>query len=161
MKYIFGTAIVIAPHTTSSPVTQNTSASVGVNEIISFTITDNGGAAGVEFGGINPNTQDNNATPNPAVNLTAQKETNVAVNVSTNGDNFISGANTLNAGNATYNDQNNAGNSTQLTTSFAFWYQAANTNADQTRSVFYWIDIPLDQPAGDYASTFRFKAEKA
>lgn len=152
-----------------SPVESSAAATVGVNEFISFTITDLG-AAGIGFGDFNPGTANNSAVPNPAVNLTTENETNIQVFVRLKGNNFVSGANILNANSVIYDDDSTLGQgaetgNAQLNLQTAYpggaWYNAPNTASDQITQVFYFVSIPVDQAAGDYSSTFFFQAARS
>ena len=153
-----------------APVESSAAATVGVNEFISFTITDLG-AAGIGFGDFNPGTANNSAVPNPAVNLTVENETNIQVFARLKGTNFNTTSNvTLNANSAIYDDDSTLGQgggetgnaqlNLQTTYPGGAWYNASNTALDQITQVFYFISIPVDQAAGDYSSTFFFQAAR-
>ena len=143
-------------------------ASVGVNEIISFTVTDLG-AGGIGFGDFNPGTNDNEATPNPALNLTVGSTTNVNVDVSLKGTDWSGpAAMSLADTNVKFDDDSTLGEGSEtgesegvLTTSYQIWYSVSaplGGNAPSTEA-FHWVSIPANQKAGDYTSTFTYKAE--
>lgn len=133
-------------------------------EFISFTVTDYNGD-GIKFGSLDPGQSDQPADGQPsqgAVTITVGTETNVDVDVKVTGTDFTVSGNTIAVGNVKYNDENDSGGATALTTSYATWYSvSASPSSDHVTQVYYWITIPPGQPAGDYASTFSYKAEKA
>jgi PKD repeat protein len=133
-------------------------------EFISFTVTDYNGD-GIKFGSLDPGQSDRPADGQPsqgAVTITVGTETNVDVDVKVMGTDFTVSGNTIAVGNVKYNDENDSGGATALTTSYVTWYSvSASPSPDHVTQVYYWITIPPVQPAGDYTSTFSYKAEKA
>jgi hypothetical protein len=153
--------------TPATPVESSGTASVGVNEIISFTVTDLG-TSGIEFGDFNPGTSDNAANPNPAVNLTVGSSTNVDVNISLKGTDWSGpAAMTLADTTVKFDDDGTLSEGSEtgksegvLTTSYQIWYEVSaplGGEADTT-SVYHWVSIPAAQKAGDYTSTFTYRA---
>ena len=153
--------------TPATPVETEGTASVGVNEIISFTVVDHD-PSGIGFGDFNPGTSDNEATPNPAVNLTVGSSTNVDVNVSLKGTDWSGqAAMTLADTSVKFDDDADLADDTgnepigTLTTAYQIWYEVSaplGGNAPSTE-VFHWVSIPANQKAGDYTSTFTYQAE--
>jgi len=152
----------------AAPVETTGEASVGVNEIISFTIVDLG-TGGIGFGDFNPGTINNTADPNPAVTLTVESATNVNVAISLKGTNWA-GPTTMNLVDATvrFDDDTTLSEGSEtdefegvLTTSYQTWYSvtAPAGGAAVATSVSHWVSIPANQLAGDYTSTFTYKAE--
>jgi len=161
------TSFAVFGVTPATPVESPGTASVGVNEIISFTLTDLA-PGGIGFGDFNPGTSDNPASPNPAVNLTVESSTNVDVNVSLKGINWTGpAAMTLADTTVRFDDDGTLSEGSEtgefegvLTTTYQIWYLvlAPVGGAADTTSVFHWVSIPSDQKAGDYESTFTYQA---
>lgn len=171
MALVLGSFAVFGVSQAPDAVTTGT-ASVGVNEVISFTLTDLGGSSGIEFGNFNPGTDDNNATPNPALDLTVESSTNVDVTISLKGIDWSGpGSMTLASTTVKFDDDvtlSEGGSETAefegvLTTSYQIWYTvpALLGNPANTTSVFHWVSIPANQEAGDYTSTFTYKASSS
>jgi len=156
--------------TTASAQESAATATVGVNEVISFTVVDFGGS-GVGFGDFNPGTVDNAANPNPALNLTVGKTTNIDVNISLKGIDWAGpAALTLVDSDVKYDDDaapnEGVGDTGQsegvLTTTFADWYTevAPLGGNEPSTEVFHFISIPSGQRAGNYVSTFTYRASR-
>ena len=148
-------------------------ASVTVNEFIDVTITDISGG-GVTFGGFDPGTTDNTASPNPAVTITVESPTNVDVNVYLKGTDWTGGpaALTLADTNVRFDDDSDlvldTGNAAigTLTTSYSgspgwFTVTAPVGGAPVSTSVSHWLDVPSGQAAGAYTSTFTYRADSS
>jgi len=173
LVFLFGIiAVVLASFamgvTPATPVESAGTASVGVNEIISFTVTDLGGA-GIAFGDFNPGTSNNTATPNPALNLTVGSSTNIDVDISLKGTDWSGpAAMTLADAIVRFDDDATLSEGSEtgefegvLTTAYQIWYEVAaplGGNAPSTE-VSHWVSIPASQKAGDYTSTFTYQAE--
>lgn len=159
----------------ASPVEQPTSASVGVNEYIDFTITVNNATAGLNFGDLNPNTNDNPAIPNPIVTLTVGSPTNIDVHIYLKGTDFDDGSgHTLSVSNVKYDDDGTLGEGGSETDwaegTLSTGYQASPGwgtitapagGPAETKDVYHWLSVPSGQYAGSYTSTFTYKADRA
>jgi hypothetical protein len=138
------------------------SLTVGGGEMISFTIADYGND-GVKFGNLDPGMEDQPADQTDvlgAVTLTVGSETNVDVAIQVRGADFTSPGVTIPIGNVKYDDVNNPGSAVMLMENYVVWYTVPAAT-DDVREVWYWINIPSEQPAGSYTSTFYYKAEKS
>jgi len=153
---------------TATPVVTTGTASVGVNEVISFTVLDLG-TSGIGFGNFNPGTLNNTADPNPALDLIVGSVTNVDVTVSLKGTAWSGPVlMTLASTSVRFDDDVTLSESPEtaqfegvLTTSYQNWYTvpALLGNPANTTSVFHWVSIPADQKAGDYTSTFTYRLQ--
>jgi len=84
---------------------------------------------------------------------------NVPLDLDANGSDFISGINNIPKGNQKFNNTNNYGGATAITGST----QIIATNVlrgtyptSQTHSEWFWLDVPDQQPAGNYETTLIF-----
>ena len=135
-------------------------ASVTVNEVISFTVTD-AGVAGINFGSLAQGTSDSpEAGQNGAgaVTLAVSAETNVDCNVriKASGD-FSDGAHTIALSNAHWDTDNVVTGYTAMTTTYAT-IGTSTTGAAYSQDVWHWLTIPSSQYAGDYTSTYYYQA---
>ena len=148
-------------------VEQTKTASVTVNSYISFTVTDNG-AAGVNFGSLDPGATDQPESAQSAIEgalqLTVGSETNQDVTISLKGTDFSDGINTMLVSNVKYDDDNspNEGGSDTgktegaMSTTYASWY-GVNAGSGDTTECYHWISIPSAQDPGTYTSTFYYQ----
>ena len=133
--------------------TSDLTASVTVTEFASVTITDNG-AAGLSFGNLEPGTVMQAETSSPSVTVTAAAENNVDMNITISGIDFSDGGtNSFGIGNAYWNDSNETGTATAMSTTAAgVAILAAGTSVD----IYHWLSIPANQAAASYTSTFTY-----
>lgn len=153
--------------------TQTTSASVGVNEFISITLSDPAGDVEVAFGDLNPDDADkpdleqSTGTTTPAITVTNDAVSNVDIEVDVKGTDFGGpGANTIAVSAVTYDDDGDPSQTTetgQAETAMATGYPSPSyyTGVMPGSSVGFWffIDVPSAQWAGDYTSTFTFRGQ--
>lgn len=139
---------------------QSATANVTVTEYISITLTDTA-PAGIQFGNVAPGSSDNPDTAQnntiPSVNITVASETNINVNLTINGTDF-SGAGTITIDNAKWNAASDNATATALSTTYANF--ATNQAPGNSTELWHWLTIPAMQAAGDYSSTFSYKAVK-
>lgn len=139
-------------------------ASLTVNEVINFTITDNDAVAGINFGSVNAGTtarpeiaQD--ATKG-AVVLTVGAETNVDCWIQLKGgSDFMNGANKIPLSNAKYNMGNTATGALSMTTTYVTVSSSVRGAASNV-NVWHWLDVPAGAAAGNYSTTFYYQAVK-
>lgn len=135
-------------------------ASVTVNEYISFTVTDPG-AAGIDFGSLDHGTSDNpEAAQNGsgAVTLTVAAETNVDCNIQTKGGgDFSDGTHTIPLSNAKWDKDNDVTGATTMTTTYAT-IDTSTTGTAKAVDVWHWLSIPSGQQAATYTTTFYYQA---
>lgn len=139
-------------------------ASVTVNEYISFTVTD-AGAAGINFGSLNQGTTD---TPEAdqgvagAVTLAVGSETNVDCNVRINasGDFGDGATHTIALSNAKWDTDNAVAGATTMTATYTN-VGTSTAGTAYSQDVWHWLTIPSGQYAGDYTTTYYYQAVKA
>ena len=144
-------------------VEQTQPASVSVNTYISATITD-AGAAGINFGALNPGTTNNAELAQGAlgaINITVAVETNVACKIGIKGSGNFSDnvSNSFPLGNATWNNANTPPG-TAMTTGYAQIGTATTPGTARSQEVWHWINIPANQPPASYSTTFYYKADQ-
>ena len=137
-------------------------ASVTVNEYISFTVTD-AGAAGINFGSLNQGTTDNPEADQGvagAVTLTVAAETNVDCNIQTKGSgDFTDGTHTVALSNAKWDKDSDVIGATTMTTSYAT-IDTSTAGSAKSVDVWHWLSIPSGQYAATYTTTFYYQAVK-
>jgi hypothetical protein len=136
-----------------------------VAEFISFTIEDYDDN-GIVFGDLDPG-QSGSADwgdGEGAVTIIIGAETNVDVEVQVMGTDFNrdGGGGTILIGDAhiRYDDDNPPDEERYLSNDYVTWY-SVDANTSDVRQVYYWITIPSGQSAGDYESTFYYRAIKS
>jgi len=137
-------------------------ASVTVNEYISFTVTD-AGAAGINFGSLNQGTTDNPETDQGvagAVTLDVAAETNVDCNIQTRGSgDFSDGTHSIALNNAKWDKDSDVAGATAMTTSYAT-IDTSTSGVAKSVGVWHWLSIPSGQYAAIYTTTFYYQAVK-
>ena len=138
-------------------------------EVISFTVTDYNND-GILFGNIDPGQTDQPADwegEQGAVTLTIGSETNVAVDVQLKGLDFA-GPSIINIGNVKYDDDITLNEGTEtglaegsLSETYATWYSVPVQSGDHITQVYHWISTLGGQAAGNYTSTFYYRAIKS
>ena len=131
------------------------------SEIISFTVTDYNND-GILFGSLDPGDSDQPADRGSAgaVTITVGEETNVDVGVQVSGTAF-EGPATIAITNVKYDSDSNPAGAETLTDSYMTWYVVTQPlSGDHVTQVYYWITIPQGKTAGNYESTFSYKAIK-
>jgi len=137
-------------------------ASVAVNEYISFTVTD-AGAAGVNFGSLNQASTDNPEADqgiSGAVTLAVAAETNVDCNIQTKGSgDFTDGTHTIALSNAKWDKDSDVTGATTMTTSYVT-IDTSTAGSTKSVDVWHWLSIPSGQYAATYSTTFYYQAVK-
>ncbi len=139
-------------------------ASVTINEIINFTVTDYGDP-GVNFGTLMAGDQNKReeaqVANGGAVQLRVGAETNVACNVQMKGEGDFrnSTGQSIPLGNAKWNTTDSTSPSYPMTTSYATIF-ASTPGAVRAESIYYWLSVPSSQAAGTYTTTFWYQAVK-
>ena len=137
-------------------------ASVTVTEFISFTVTDVS-SDGVQFGSLAPNTPDNPADGQDAVNgavtLAVAAETNVDCDINLKGADFSDGSHTIAIGNASWHTSDVAGSATAMTTSYAP-VDTSSAGVAKDVDVWHWLAVPSGQYANTYNTDFDYQAVK-
>ena len=145
-------------------------ASVTINELIDVTVSDKG-AAGFSFGELNPGMTNNKeaaqtngaASVLPAVQVTNEPTSNSNAEISLKGSDFTGGS-SIGIGNVSYDDDgavdegldSGALPQTNLRNSYpASEYVALSPGSSV--NIWFWLDVPIDQPSGSYSSTFTFQ----
>ena len=147
-------AVMAAP---AMAVEESKPASVTVNSLVSVTITDHGDA-GLQFGSLDRGTVKAAEANTPAITIVAGSENNVDVEVFIKGTDFSAGTHTIAIGNAFYHDSDDSDAATAMATDYpgTAWKTVA---PGASLDIYHWLSIPSDTWAGDYTSTFTFKAE--
>jgi len=131
-------------------------------ELISITLV----GFPVDFSNLDPNTINSSAIGNVNDSYVIQIDaiTTVNVDIYKKGDNFISGATTLDIENVIYDDDNvlqgdaDVTNSeTILTNTYGVTPYFSNISPGTNKNIYYYISIPEIQKAGDYSTTFYIK----
>ncbi|MEW6295192.1 MAG: S8 family serine peptidase [Candidatus Diapherotrites archaeon] len=114
----------------------------------------------VDFGSLNPGTNDNNALGNSSNQYLVQIDatTNVNVDLYQKGTDFNYGVETITVNNMSWNSTNNPLTATNMTTSYNLIQ--SNIAPDTNVNLYYWLDIPVGKIAGAYSSTISIKAVK-
>lgn len=115
----------------------------------------------IDFGNVSSGIL-NKASVNP-LNVTIESTTNVNVNLTLKGTDFVSGGYSFNVGNMTYSNSS-TGTKIALATSYAIpihtnWINLPNLST-QVRSIYFWLSIPPGQEPGNYASNVTIQGEK-
>ena len=135
--------------------------SIPSGELISITLL----GFPVDFGNLDTNTINSSATGNidDSYIIQVDSATTVNVDIYKKGNNFISGATTLDIENVVYDDDNileggTDATETVLTNSYGATPYFSNIAPGTSENIYYWISIPESQQAGDYSTTFFIKA---
>lgn len=130
-------------------------ASVTVTEFISVTIEDSD-PTGIHFGSLAPGTSNNLDTDadanTPSITATVDQGSNANVDLQIKGEDFSA---TFTVDNAKYSSTYN-GTKTGLSTSYVTF--ASNKEAGESEKLWHWLDVPSGVAAGDYSSSFSYKA---
>ena len=152
--------MLVAVMTTPVMAEDSKTASVTVNEYISFTVTDPG-AAGINFGSLNQATTDNAEVDQGvagAVTLTVAAETNVDCNIQTKGSgDFTDGTHNVALSNAKWDKDSGVAGATTITTSYAT-IDTSTAGSAKSVDVWHWLTIPSGQYAATYTTTFYYQA---
>ncbi len=171
-------AILVSPQGTQADI-QNTTTTVTVNEYVAIGLSNNL-SLGIDFGSIDPDTLNNNATNNFDAGPPLWNETSFWVNVSSDsnvdvdicvGDNetLKYGAYVIENGNYTWvNSTASAddtwmlvGNSVVMTTTASYTKAGQYVSPGNYNWFRFWLDVPQGQAAGDYLNEVSFKGVKA
>lgn len=128
-----------------------------VNEVIDVTLSN----IPVDFGSLSPGAS--NQSSSLPLNVTIQGTTNVNVNLTLNGSNFVSGIYSFGVGNLTYSNSS-AGTKTAMTNSYPFppynnWSNIPKL-VTSNRSIYLWLSIPVGQEPGSYSNNVNIRAER-
>jgi hypothetical protein len=148
-------------------VTQEVGASVSIGEIISATIVDNGDS-GLLFGsmakgeGYKAEAAQNGIG---AVTITVAAETNVDCAIGVKATDFedTSTSEILSITNAKYGTTNAEGSATAFAAANTYYSLGSHTVGATATTVeaYHWLQIPNDQVAGSYESTFTYYVGKS
>lgn len=97
------------------------------------------------------------------LNVTIESTTNVNVNLTLNGTDFISGIYNFGVGNLTYSNSS-TGTKTYMATSFPLppyinWVNLSR-QVISNRSIYFWLTIPGGQESGSYSSDVNVRVER-
>lgn len=166
-------AIVIASFILASPVEsadyeeESVGASLAVPPMVSITITD-AGTSGVNFGSIDPGTTDvgdaDQGASTPAIIVTNDAVSNFNIKVNVKGTDFSgTPSGTLTVDHVTYDDDNTPSEvsetgkaETALDTTYPVTDYYTGITPGSDADFWFFIDVPSDQYAADYSSTFTF-----
>ena len=161
MKKVFvslvaSVALVAVMAVPAMAVEENRTATVTVKEFVSVTITDPG-AAGLQFGELDPGAVKAEEANKPAINIAAAAENNGDAEVFLKGTDFASSGNNFGVGNAFYHDSDASGDATAMTSDYpgTAWKTLAPAGSVD---IYHWLSIPVGQEPGAYESTFTYKA---
>ena len=121
----------------------------------------------VNFGNLDTNIINSSAlgNANNSYIIKIDPVTTINVDIYKKGDNFISGAATLDIENVIYDDDNVTegaldltNSETILTNTYGITPYFSNVSPSTNKSIYYFISIPEAQQAGDYSTTFFIKA---
>lgn len=95
--------------------------------------------------------------------MTIESTTNVNVNLTMNGTDFISGIYNFGVGNLTYSNSS-TGTITYMATSFPLppyinWVNISK-QVITNRSIYFWLTIPGGQESGSYSSDVNVRVER-
>ncbi len=121
-------------------------------EFISITLIEYD--TGINFGNLNPNTQDSAASGNYIIRI--ENETTVNVDLYQKGNDFNYNGEILGINNMSWYNLNDSINSYQMLNGYQ--NNIGNISPDTNISSYYWLDIPLGQYAGEYNTTIYIKA---
>jgi hypothetical protein len=156
--------------------TQNTTTTVTVNEYVAVGLSNNL-SSGIDFGSLDPDTLNNNATNNFDgaglntsfwVNISTDSNVNVDICIGDN-ESLEFGANVIENGNYTWVNTTTGGpgdawlivgNSVVMTTTAAFTNAGNNIAPGSYNWYRFWLDIPGGQAAGAYVNSVSFKGIK-
>ncbi len=180
-KVIVGIAVlaILGIVLASSPGTQadvkNATTTVTVNEYVAIGMSNNL-SVGIDFGSVDPDTDDNNATHNYDgasagtsywINISSDSNVNIDVCVGDN-ESLKLGSYVIGNGNYTWvNSTTSAtdawmivGNSTAMTTTASYTRGGEDISPGNYNYFRFWLDIPKGQAAGDYINQVSFKGIK-
>jgi hypothetical protein len=129
-------------------------------EFINFTVTDYCNDD-VNFGSLNPGMENQPADQTDiegAVTLTVGSETNVNCNVQIKGTDFT-GTGNIDIGNAKWKADNDVIGATFMDTIYNT-IDTSTAGVEKIIHIWFWLTIPGGQLAGDYTSTFYYRAIK-
>ncbi|MFH1978210.1 MAG: hypothetical protein ABIJ92_02710 [Candidatus Aenigmatarchaeota archaeon] len=160
----------------TSTSTTSTNASVSKNVAMSLSTNLSGG---IDFGAVNMNTGNNNATGNDDAGpegdsgnglrnssyfITIDTDSNINVDLCIKDETALntSGGDWLNNGNYTWNDNTTANSTEDNETEYVFettYVKLNTTNLGSGGRTYlrFWLDVPNLQPAGTYNNTVYFK----
>ncbi len=151
-----GTHTLTVNATNGNGITNTVTWNITVPEVIDVTLS-----GPVDFSSVNAGSSNQPALV--PLNVTVQSTTNVNVNLTINGSDFIYGAYSIGVGNLAYSNSS-TGTKTSITNSFSLPPYADWINITKlvttNRSIYLWINIPNAQPAGAYNSTINVQAQK-
>jgi len=133
-------------------------ASVTVNEYKSVTFIDNG-AAGLDFGSLNPGAEKQAEAASPSITIAAAAENNTDVEVFLKGADFTDGGtNNFAVSNAFYYDSNTSASALAMSATYeaSAWKTIA---AGASLDIYHWLSVPATQTAASYSSTFTYKTQ--
>ncbi len=136
-------------------------ASVTVNEVLSFTVTDVGDN-GIAFGTVDQGDDniaaDGQDADNGTVSLSISPETNVNCKVEIKGSaDFTTGTVTMPLGQATWKDADGAPGTAMSTTPATV---DTGVTGGYSQDIWHWISIPENQEAGTYTTNFVYSCNK-
>ena len=137
-------------------------------EVIDILVT----PASFDFGPLNPNT---NVTSNQSIDLTNTPNSNVPVNISVSGTDFISGSDSISIGNLTMRANESKPDASYFTPDqriridetlcsallYSLEESCHDMAVDSTVHLWFNLNVPGGQPAGGYSSTVSIKATRA
>lgn len=138
-------------------------ASVTVNEVISFTVTDNG-SDGINFGSVNAGAgqagEAAQSASNGAVTLIVGAETNtdLSVEVAGSGDFADGSGGTIALGQALWNTEYMPDDTRMMSTTYQQVGQSTAGNAS-TIQVWHWLGVPSTATSGTYTTTFYYRVD--
>lgn len=151
---------------------ESTVSNVTIEKYLSIDLSSNL-SEGILFGGINPDSPDNNASHNydgPGsnssmyVNVSADSNTAVDFCIKSNDDLTTSGSEIIGIGNETYADNVTTTNATspflenEVLLNKTDYIEAGTNISEGSQSYFrFWLDVPAGQASGDYNNTISFK----
>lgn len=106
----------------------------------------------IDFGNLNPSTLNNPASENP-YNITINPETTVEIDIYQKGDDYEKGTDKISIDDMKWNEINSPGDS--ITSTYSLIMEDIGIG---DYDIYYWLDIPLAQYAGNYETTIYIKA---
>ncbi len=133
---------------------QPVTASVTVTEFIDVTVTDHGDT-GLHFGSLAPGASKQAEAAAPSITVSLAAGGNTDVTVSLKGLDFSDGVSaSFPVDNAFWNDADDAGLATPMSTAYA---AVGTLTPANSLSIYHWLSIPSGQDAASYTSTFTYK----
>ena len=120
---------------------------VGGGEFISITFE-----GPIDFGNLDPSTSNNPASGNP-YSIIINPETTIDVDIYQKGDDYAKGTDEISIDNMKWNEINSPGDS--ITSTYSLIMENIGIG---NYDIYYWLDIPLSQYAGNYDTTIYIKA---